>query len=138
MSASWFREGLRFSCTQCGHCCTGEPGVVWVSRSEIDDLAKFLGVTVADFALRYLRRVDGRLSLIERPNGDCIFFSKGCTVYPVRPRQCRTFPFWSEHLRSRRAWDEAAEACPGMNQGRLYSTAEVTRIRRGEADASKG
>ena len=25
----WYRDGLRFQCTQCGNCCTGDPGVVW-------------------------------------------------------------------------------------------------------------
>lgn len=31
----WYAPGLSFTCTQCGNCCTGEPGVVWVSDEEI-------------------------------------------------------------------------------------------------------
>jgi len=29
---------------------------------------------------------------------------KQCTVYPVRPAQCRTFPWWKENLSSKEAW----------------------------------
>ena len=29
-SAPWYRDGLRFTCTRCGNCCTGAPGYVWV------------------------------------------------------------------------------------------------------------
>ena len=29
---AWYSEGLRFECTQCGACCSGEPGYVWVDE----------------------------------------------------------------------------------------------------------
>jgi len=136
MAGDWYREGLRFSCTQCGRCCTGAPGYVWVTQREVEALRAFLRTTPEDFARRYLRKVGPRASLIEKPNGDCIFYDRGCTVYPARPDQCRTFPFWSENLKSRSAWDAAADDCPGMGSGRLYSAAEIRRIRGGEADAA--
>ena len=137
MARDWHEDGLRFSCTQCGECCTGAPGFVWVTQAEVARLAAHLAIPVADFGRRYLRRVGSRYSLREEPNGDCVFYKRGCTVYPARPTQCRTFPFWPEHLRSRSAWDEAAGACPGMNSGRLYSAEEISRIRRGELGAEQ-
>ncbi|MFM7740581.1 MAG: YkgJ family cysteine cluster protein, partial [Planctomycetota bacterium] len=32
MSAAepWYKDGLRFQCSQCGDCCTGGAGYVWV------------------------------------------------------------------------------------------------------------
>ena len=27
---TWYADGLRFTCTQCGNCCTGQPGFVWI------------------------------------------------------------------------------------------------------------
>src|SRR3990172_7081258 len=93
----WFQDGLRFQCTECGDCCTGAPGYVWVGRDEIAELAEHLGVSVADFERKYVRRVGSRKSLIEYANGDCVFFdgaSRKCTVYQARPLQCRTWPFW--------------------------------------------
>ena len=139
MSAAkpWYRDGLQFTCTGCGDCCTGAPGYVWVSREEIEALAGFLGLALDDFGKRYLRKVGSRHSLIERPNGDCVFYERGCTVYPARPSQCREFPFWSENLKSRRAWQETAAGCPGMGKGKLYRIEDIQAIRRGEADASR-
>src|SRR5262249_27242391 len=93
---SWYKNGLKFECTKCGHCCTGAPGYVWVKISDLYRIAEFLGIRVRDFARQYVRRVDVRMSLIELPNGSCIFYDNGCKIYPVRPLQCRTFPFWPE------------------------------------------
>lgn len=136
MPEPWYRDGLQFSCTQCGDCCTGRPGYVWVNAEEVTAIARFLELPLEEFSKRYLRRVGSRVSLIERPNGDCVFYSKGCTVYPVRPIQCRTFPFWPENLRRKADWEEAASECPGMGKGRLYSTEEIARIRKGDGDAA--
>jgi len=136
-ASPWYREGLQFTCTGCGDCCTGDPGYVWVGRGEIEALARFLGLSIDDFGKRYLRKVGSRYSLTEKPNGDCVFYDRGCTVYPTRPGQCRSFPFWSENLKSRKTWDNVAAACPGMNRGRVYTLESIRAIRRGEADASK-
>ena len=135
MARDWHQDGLRFSCTQCGECCTGAPGYVWVTRAEVARLAAHLELSVEDFGARYLRRVGSRVSLREEPNGDCVFYRQGCTVYPARPTQCRTFPVWPENLKSPAAWDDAAASCPGMNRGRLYTSSEIARIRRGELGA---
>lgn len=136
MSSSWFRDGLRFECTQCGDCCTGRPGYVWVNRREIERLAEFLHLSVAEFGRRYLRRVQGSYSLIEKANGDCIFYRDGCTVYPERPGQCRSFPFWPENLESREAWQEVAAECPGIGSARLYPVEDIRHIRDGKGEAS--
>jgi Fe-S-cluster containining protein len=42
---------------------------------------------------------------------------KVCSVYDVRPLQCRTWPFWDGLLSSKKAWDEAGKRCHGINQG---------------------
>jgi len=136
MPSTWYSDGLKFSCTQCGDCCTGRPGFVWVTREEVEAIARFLEVSIEDLRERALRKVHGRVSLTERANGDCVFYAKGCSIYPARPIQCRTFPFWPENLRSERDWDEAASECPGMGRGRLYSVEEIARLRKGEGDAS--
>ncbi|MHC4391240.1 MAG: YkgJ family cysteine cluster protein [Planctomycetota bacterium] len=144
----WVREteGLRFSCTGCGDCCRGAEGYVWVGGDEVRALAEHLELSVKAFGKRYLRRVDGQLSLVDKPGplGDCIFWddAKGCTVYDVRPTQCRTFPFWPENLTSRRAWVKVRRECPGVGMlmgekdgvraKRLYSPNEVEAILLGQ------
>ncbi len=124
----WYADGLRFECTRCGHCCTGE-GYVWVSRGRIRQIAEFLEMSVEEFSRRYLRRVENRLSLVEKENTDCVFWERdnGCTIYPVRPRQCRTFPFWPEHLKSPDAWRALAAVVPGIGRGRRHGAGEIRR-----------
>ena len=136
----WYRAGLAFSCRQCGHCCAGpQEGYVWVSRSEIDALADHLKISTAQLKQKYLRRVGMRYSLIEKqPGKDCIFLTlmpsrgKGCMVYPVRPLQCHTWPFWKENLRSLTAWRQAAGKCPGLGSGVWYDDDRIEAIRAGD------
>jgi Fe-S-cluster containining protein len=52
-----------------------------------------------------------------------------CTIYPVRPLQCRTWPFWTDNLSSPDAWNRAAQTCPGMNRGKQYDFVSVEEIR---------
>lgn len=126
--SAWYQDGLRFTCTGCGDCCTGSEGYVWVTNDEIAKLAALVRLSVEDFEAEYVRRVGMRKSLIEYENGDCAFFdgkSRKCTVYSARPRQCRTWPFWDSNIRTPESWAETCRACPGSGQGRLYQLEEV-------------
>lgn len=119
----WYADGLRFSCTGCGDCCTGAPGYVWVNQAEIEALAARLGMTPEAFENKYVRQIGVRRSLAERKNYDCVFLddNRRCTVYEDRPRQCRTWPFWDSNLKGPAAWQAACEACPGSGEGKLYT-----------------
>ncbi len=129
MSEPWYRDGLRFTCTRCGKCCTGAPGVVWVNEEEVTALAEFRGEDRTQVEGLYTRRVGRKRSLRERANGDCVFWDRerGCTVYPVRPRQCRTFPFWESNVATPADWEWTCETCPGAGQGELIPAEEITR-----------
>ena len=59
-ASPWYRDGLSFTCTRCGHCCTGAPGYVWVGDDEIAELAALRGMTVKQFTKTFVRRVDDR------------------------------------------------------------------------------
>jgi Fe-S-cluster containining protein len=125
--APWFGDGLRFQCTRCGACCRGAPGYVWVVEEEIARLAAYRGETVAQFSRRFVRRVGQRYSLIEKPSGDCIFWDReaGCTVYPARPVQCQTWPFWPENLETPQSWEQVTQDCPGSGRGQWFSVDEI-------------
>jgi hypothetical protein len=129
----WYADGLKFKCTQCGDCCTGAPGFVWVNSEEIAALAALVGeADVKKFEAEYVKNVGIRRSLREFPNGDCVFFdgaARKCTVYSARPRQCRTWPFWDSNLSSPEAWERTCEICPGSGKGQLYQIEEIEKQR---------
>lgn len=113
----WYANGLRFECTGCGQCCTGAPGYVWITKEDIVRMADYLKISINEFSRRFVRHAKGRLSLLENHKTyDCVFLKdKKCQIYPVRPIQCRTFPWWPENLKSEKGWQEAARHCEGIN-----------------------
>ena len=126
----WYAEkGLKFRCTACGACCTGAPGYVWVRAADVARLAKFKGMQVAEFKKKYVRQVGRRMSLKERPGGDCVLLENGkCTVYPVKPTGCSTFPFWDEVVQTPASWVETALRCEGIGKGDTYTNDEVALL----------
>ena len=87
----FFDKGIHFECQRCGACCTGEPGSVYIDLSEIGAIADFLGIKSRTFGQKYLARLGNRYSIKEDSLGRCVFYHKGCAIYPVRPNQCRTY-----------------------------------------------
>ena len=129
----WYEDGLSFECTGCGDCCTGDPGYVWLNKKEIAEMATLLELSEEEFNDRFVHEVGVRKSLMERSNGDCVLFdakTRKCTVYDARPRQCKTWPFWDSNLKSRQAWEETCEVCPGSGKGQLYSLEQIEEQRK--------
>ena len=116
---SWYKDGLHFTCTECGKCCTGSGGRVWVSEDEAKDIASYLKISLKDFKRRYTRMREGRLCLAEKKSegNPCIFLeNKRCQIYPARPNQCRTYPWWPENLNTPESWQSCATVCEGINK----------------------
>jgi uncharacterized protein len=137
----WYRDGLRFECTQCGNCCTGPEGVVWVTDEEAAAIAAHLKLDLETFYRDHARHMGVAFSLNEtltEHGHDCEFLDRTtypgkavCGIYSVRPSQCRTWPFWPENLTSKRAWEAVKKRtpCPGMNSGNLVPIEKI-RIQR--------
>ena len=73
-----------------------------VSDSEIDAIAAWLEMPSGRFIEEYTTLMPDRrgLTLIEKPDGSCIFLEDGepcgCRINPVKPKQCDGFPSrWS-------------------------------------------
>ena len=132
----WYVGGLYFKCMQCGRCCSGPAeGYIWVTKPEIKLIADFLKIKSQQLRQKYLKRVGLRTTIVEQPGTkDCIFLQeandqKRCMIYPVRPGQCRMWPFWPSNLTSSAAWNKAAQKCGGINRGRHYSFEEIKNIK---------
>ncbi|MEK7757087.1 MAG: YkgJ family cysteine cluster protein, partial [Planctomycetota bacterium] len=72
----WYHDGLKFTCTQCGNCCSGDPGYVWATKEEVHQIAEFLGRPDGRLDKTHLRRVGLHYSLTEKPDGDCVFLTR--------------------------------------------------------------
>jgi Fe-S-cluster containining protein len=125
----FFNTGIKFECTECGYCCTGEEGTIYVTNGEIEAISGYLQLTKEKVTDKYLYPFRDSYSIKEEPNGDCIFYKdKKCEIYSVRPAQCRTYPFWVKNLRTEEGWKEVMEECPGVGRGRLYTKDDVLDI----------
>ncbi|MBQ9630673.1 MAG: YkgJ family cysteine cluster protein [Treponema sp.] len=134
MAEHFYKDGLRFECTRCSYCCGKVPRFVYLSKEDLETLANYFSLSIADFVKKYCRWVNyyyGKtvLALQTKKNHDCILWDKGCVAYEARPVQCSTFPFWSWILKDRETWEECAAECPGMNNGRLFTKVEIKEIR---------
>ena len=130
----WYKNGLRFECTACGNCCRNHGGYTFVNLTEVElrEIPSFLGITRAEFLERYCDKQPGYHPSLKMDAPACPFLQhdQRCAIYPVRPMQCRTWPFWRENL-AREVWEgPVKDCCPGVDSGPLHSCDEVERIAR--------
>ncbi|OBV29985.1 hypothetical protein BKN38_05655 [Helicobacter sp. CLO-3] len=131
-SAMIYKSGFSFgfdpsACESCGgKCCVGESGYIFVSINEAKEIAALLQMPFDAFALRFLKKVGYRFSLIEKPYESgmaCVFFDtrqKNCAIYEKRPKQCREFPFWDsmrDEVRSQSDLQSLCVECMGVSVG---------------------
>ena len=111
----WYHEGLQFTCSQCGDCCTGAPGYVWVNNEEIAALAALVENGDAEaFEDKYVRRVGARKSLKEFPDGACVFFDTAA-------RKCT--------VKTEADWKYTCGVCPGSGKGQMHSLEQIEEQR---------
>lgn len=86
-------------------------------KKKLEKIADFLDLSSEYFIKYYLTKIHYRYSLKElkiRGNYQCVFFddkNKDCSIYEVRHRQCRIFPF-RDYFKNN--IEEAAKECPGI------------------------
>ncbi|MGP1586865.1 MAG: YkgJ family cysteine cluster protein [Treponemataceae bacterium] len=131
MKESFYNSGLKFSCKKCSHCCRGEPGYVYLSKNDLNNLISVFSVSKAQFISLYCRWVpyyDGSyvLCLKEKDSYDCILWKNdGCSAYQMRPVQCKTYPFWTHLMKDKNEWENEKLNCPGIDCGKFHSKEEI-------------
>ncbi len=134
----WWSDGLRFECQpDCGQCCTnhGDYAYVYLENGDLEALAAHLAMSDDAFRAAYTALDDGDV-VLRMDTPACPFLDgHRCRVYEARPRQCRTFPFWHENLRTRARWDSLRSFCPGIGRGTIVP---AERIRDQLTDGESG
>ncbi|MGE5645099.1 MAG: YkgJ family cysteine cluster protein [Acidobacteriota bacterium] len=115
-------DGFRFSCKPgCTKCCE-QRGYVYISERDLKRAAAFLRMTPAAFETAYVYRTRHLLRLRKPRGSQCHFLREnGCAIHPVKPTQCRAFPFWPELVGDRKVWHETGSYCPGIGNGPLVT-----------------
>ncbi|HPG32161.1 MAG TPA: hypothetical protein PLQ81_15350, partial [bacterium] len=58
-------DKIIFKCVQCGNCCSGVTGYVWLTKEEQIRIAEFLKIPLNVFIKKFARKVNGKISLKE-------------------------------------------------------------------------
>jgi Fe-S-cluster containining protein len=108
-TSSLDKQQPRYQCVRCGNCCRW-PGDVNVTRQEVASIAAFLGLPEELFIQQHTRLNSKRsgLSIIDKPNGECLFLEgvNTCRIQEVKPEQCSGFP----NVWNFAGWRELCEA----------------------------
>jgi hypothetical protein len=90
-----------FECRRCNLCCR-QPGFVYVTPEETEEIARFLNMNVYDFVDGYCDLFDRRRLVLKKYEDEsCVFLTEnGCSIYSSRPQQCRDFPVKWRTVRS--------------------------------------
>jgi len=87
----------QFVCWGCGNCCRGGEGV-HLEAGEAERIAEYLGYSLIEFKQKFTKFGPSGSGMILKDKVDdsaCVFLNSdnSCAVYPVRPQQCRDFPY---------------------------------------------
>lgn len=122
-------SAVRFECQPgCTACCE-QRGQVHLTEADAANAAAFVGLKQAEFERRYVVRSRNVLRFRKPRGKQCPFLNDGgCSIHPVKPVQCRLFPFWPELIECEFEWRATAEWCPGIGKGKLVQIAAARSI----------
>lgn len=100
-------------------------------------MAAYLGKTVGEFWRDHgvFTHPEEEVPVLEARDGrGCPLLTEDrkCSVHPVKPSQCKTWPFWSDMIEDAQVWEAAKSYCPGLDAkgGTLYSKRDILEIAR--------
>ncbi len=131
-------ENFKFKCLDCGDCCRHESGYIFLMPDEINIISNFLKMDPDNFlnifAFNFSKSV---YSLKEKENYDCVFWDEenrngkgGCSLYKIRPMQCKNFPFWISTFSDKDSFELQKKRCKGImsQEGKQYRKIEIYKL----------
>jgi len=109
------RDRAPFECQRCNQCCHGRGGIIY-QPEEIPAAAAMLDMDPAEFISAFLAPKDGGYEVLCNQNGACrLLGPDGCRVHQAKPAICRRWPFFPGILANPSAFEDARQACPGID-----------------------
>ena len=131
MTKKIYSKGMRFQCQKSSNCCVsrGSYGFVYLSKKDILRLSIYTDLSIKDFIKLYCEKTYGFVHFKERrKNSECQFLEKKrCSIYKARPTQCRTWPFWSENMKTKIWNEEIRSFCPGIGKGKIIQQSQIEK-----------
>lgn len=127
----FYKNGIKFICRECGACCANPEkteACLYLSMDDIKNISMYMNISLRDFKNNYTLQKDSYI-ILKEPDEDCLFLENNrCKIYPVRPAQCRAWPFW-ESMLNIKSWKESVRSiCKGIGNGKLYSCKDIEYI----------
>ncbi|MDH5654720.1 MAG: YkgJ family cysteine cluster protein [Spirochaetia bacterium] len=125
------KGAFRFECNGCGDCCRGG-GNVHFSEDELHDLKEFLKLSEEQWLHLKDKLIQFKKNelFVHSSSKACIFIDRDnlCRIYPVRPLQCRSYPYWSSVFESNKELKYHQKKCPGFDrEAPEISTLQIVR-----------
>ncbi len=107
-------EKVEFHCMNCGNCCSID-GHVFINQEEISAISKYMAITIEEFLEKFTVSINDRIRIKGDYYNKCIFLdNNSCRIYSVRPKQCKTFPYWLENMKYDVYIEETVEYCSAL------------------------
>jgi Fe-S-cluster containining protein len=91
-----------------------------VTEQEVKVIAPFLKITEGQFLSRYCEESGKQTMLRTGENGRCILWDGLCTIHPVKPSLCSTWPYLKSVLVDKNNLIVIQNACPGLSKDITY------------------
>ncbi len=121
-----------FTCTGCGDCCGGS-GNVYFTGDDLERVYEYLQIPPREqrkFRMKFIRFITNGLH-VHSSHTSCFFLQENrCSIYPVRPLQCSTYPFWPSYFQSRQQLKQLKRECPGSlkQKGKVFTPLRTVRL----------
>lgn len=112
----------------------GDYQYVYLNRADVEAIAAYLGLEIDEFYWKHCEVEDGWILLRQEPQRCRFLGANGCRIYPVRPKQCASWPFWSENLYHEIWISQVIPTCQGVGRGTLYKAEEIDNIAKARDD----
>lgn len=101
-------------------CCQGQGGI-FLTAEQAPAAAAELNMDTNEFTAAFCQAVDGRWEVLVNAEGYCrLLGDEGCMIHEAKPEICQRWPYFKNILAKLTAFEDARQACPGIDPDISY------------------